>query len=469
MTKKKTDTETLELTIQDVGYRGRGVGRDANQVVFVPGVIEGERVRVRVTHRHKRFADAQLLEVLDPSPQRIAPACPLALRASSEEGAPAYPCVGCAYQHMAYEEEVRMKQRQLESLLKRMAKLDEVPFSEPVGSPLALGYRNKIRLHGGTYQGKRVLGYVGANNHSVLDVPRCLLAHETINARLAELRGDVPSSSLSQEQRSANPMAPPAGPTDSQNIPPSSSPPSLRASVVQTPPSSFLQSLRRSAEVTFRWTEADGVLESIRGVKRMSGELTEHSVLGDLTVPAGGFYQINPGVADLVVEYVRGHLGGSDCGHVLDLYCGVGVFGLAAGLAGKRVWGVDSDGRAIACAAKNVEQMLGGGDATEGPERDVVFEEGRVEYAVKEMLDTAPLDDTLAIVDPPRTGLDRRVVEALTANAPRELVYVSCAPDTLARDLVPLVASGYRVKEVKLFDMFPRTACFETVVVMGRE
>jgi 23S rRNA (uracil1939-C5)-methyltransferase len=367
-----------------------------------------------------------------------------------------------------------MKQRQLESVLKRMAKLEEVPFSEPVGSPLSLAYRNKIRLHGGTYQGKRVLGYVGANNHSVLDVSRCLLACEAINGLLAELRGEGegPGAEVGSRESEAGEgrgSACKSTCTSTNTQDRTSARTSTRQSSPSSSEKSWLESLRRSAEVTFRWTEADGVLEAVRGVKRMSGELTEHSVLGDLTVPAGGFYQVNPAVADLMVEYVRGLLGGSECGHVLDLYCGVGVFGLAAGLAGKRVWGVDSDGRAIACAAKNVARILGEGDAAEGPERDVIFEEGRVEYAVEEMLDTAPLDDTLAIVDPPRTGLDRQVIEALTANAPRELIYVSCAPDTLARDLAPLVASGYQVKEAKLFDMFPRTACFETVVVMKRQ
>ncbi len=426
MTDNNTDNSTLELTIQDIGYRGRGVGRLENQVVFVPGVIEGERVRVRVTHRHKRFADAELVEVLEPSPMRVVPECPLALRASSEEGAPGYPCVGCSYQHMAYEEEVRMKQRQLESLLTRLAKLEEVPFSDPVASPLPLGYRNKIRLHGGTYKGQRVLGYVGANNHSVLDVPGCPLAHEAINVRLAELRGEE----------------------------------------------GWLNGLRRSAEVTFRWTEADGVCEAIRGVKRMKGELTERSVLGELTVPAGAFYQVNTAVADLLVEHVRGLIRESGFGHVLDLYCGVGVFGVAAAMEGKRVWGVDSDERAVACAVKNVERVLGREENHEWTRMDtnrgVSFEVGLVEQVVNEMLGSSPLDDTLVIVDPPRTGLDRRVGKALAGKAPRELIYVSCAPDMLARDLVPLTGAGYRVKDVKLFDMFPRTACFETVVRMLR-
>jgi tRNA/tmRNA/rRNA uracil-C5-methylase (TrmA/RlmC/RlmD family) len=368
-----------------------------------------------VTHRHKRFADAELVEVIEPSPARVTPECSLALRASGEEGGLAYPCVGCAYQHVAYDEEVRIKQRQLESLVQRMAKLEDASFSEPVASPLSLGYRNKIKLHGGTYKGKRVLGYVGANNHSVLDVPRCPLAPEAINTRLAELRGEE----------------------------------------------GWLQALRRSAEVTFRYTEADGVCESVRGVKRMKGELTERSVLGDLTVPAGGFYQVNTAVADLLVEYVRAILARSDCGYVLDLYCGVGVFGLAAGLEGRNVWGIDSDERVIRCATENAQRLV--------PDANIHFETAHAERAVKEMLERSPLEDTLAIVDPPRSGLDRHVSAALTDHAPSDLIYVSCAPDTLARDLVPLTGAGYRVKDVKLFDMFPRTACFETLVVMERE
>ncbi len=416
----------LDLTIEDVGYRGRGVGRDSGKVVFVPGVIVGERVRVRITHRHKRFADAELLEVLEPSPMRVAPTCPLALRPSHEDGARPYPCVGCAYQQMAYEEEVRMKQRQLVSLLKRIAKLETLPLTGPVSSPRAMGYRNKIRLHGGTYKGERVLGYVGANNHSVLDVPCCPLAREPINVRLAELRNQP----------------------------------------------GWLQSLRRSAVVTLRYTEADGVLESVRGVQRMKGELTEPSVLGELTVPAGGFFQVNTAVANLLVGHLREVIRESACGHVLDLYCGVGVFGLAAALEGRAVWGVDSDERAIACARKNAKRLLDAG-CTEGKTSEhasqrVSFEEAKVERVVNEILGRSSVEDKLAVLDPPRFGLEPSVTAALAAHGPRELVYVSCAPDKLARDLAALVEAGYTLQDVKLFDMFPRTACFETVAVLQR-
>ncbi len=447
MTEENKDAGSIELTIQDVGYRGRGVARHQGRVVFVPGVIEGERVRVRVTHRHKRFFDAELVEVIEPSPMRVAPECPLALRAGSDGAAPAYPCVGCVYQHVAYEEEVRMKQRQLESLIERIAKLDSVSFSAPVPSPLSLGYRNKITLHGGSYKGKRVLGYVGANNHSVLDVPSCPLACEAINVRLAELRGE----GTTEEGRGST-CTSTCKSTEALDHT------STRTSAHESSP--WIRSLRRSAEVTFRWTETDGVCEAVRGVKRLKGELTEQSAIGDLSVPAGGFYQVNTAVANLLVEYVRAAIADSTCGHVLDLYCGVGVFGLAAGLEGKNVWGVDSDERVIHYAKENAQRML--------PDANVHFEMARTERAVKEMLERSPLDDTLLIVDPPRIGLERCVTDALEASGPCELIYVSCAPDTLARDLAAIATAGYRVEEMKLFDMFPRTACFETVVVMGK-
>lgn len=409
------DESGIVLTIQDVGYRGRGVGRDEGQVIFVPGVIAGERVRVRVTHRHKRFCDAQLVEILEPAPDRVAPVCPLALRAATETGAPAFPCVACVYQHVAYDEEVRIKQRQLGALLQRVGGLHQSPLCDPVGSPDALGYRNKIRLHGGRYQGRRVLGYVGANNHSVLDVPRCPLACDAINERLSELRGEA----------------------------------------------GWLEGLRGSAEVVLRWTPTDGVLESIRGEKRMKGDLTERSALGDLTVPAPTFYQVNVAVANRLIEAVQGVVADSECGHVLDLYCGVGCFGLAAARLGRAVWGVDQDKRAVRCANGNAIRL--------GVESLCNVAAASVERAASEMLARAPRDDTLAIVDPPRFGLDKSVREAFVAAPPRQLIYVSCAPDTLARDLKRLGEAGYAVEQIQMFDMFPRTACFETLVVLTRQ
>ena len=221
----------------------------------------------------------------------------------------------------------------------------------------------------------------------------------------------------------------------------------------------WLQSLRRSATVTLRRTETDGVLDAVRGIKRLSGELTEKSAVGDLTVPASGFYQVNPAVADLLVKHVQGLIEASTCGHVLDLFCGVGVFGLVAGLAGKRVWGIDSDERAIHAAQQNAKAR----DLA-----DVSFESGNVEECLDEMLTASPMEDTLIILDPPRSGLEQRICEALVAAAPREVIYVSCAPDTLSRDLTRLALPSLPLKQVKLFDMFPRTACFETVVHMAR-
>ncbi|NQU41466.1 MAG: class I SAM-dependent RNA methyltransferase [Lentisphaerae bacterium] len=406
---EKAPDPIVELLIEDVGYRGRGVGRFEGRVVFVPGTIEGERVRVRIRHEHKSFSDGQLLEVLDPSPARVTPACPLALQPVELEGAPSFPCVGCAYQHMDYTAEVALKQAQLVALLKRIGHLENLPFLDPVAAPSPQAYRNKITLHGGRFQGQPVLGYVGANNVSVLDVPACGLAHEAINTRLAELRAEE----------------------------------------------GWLAALRRSSTVQLRYTEADGVGESIRNVKRYTDLLTEASPLGDVRVPAGSFYQVNPAVADLLLAQVQGLIEASSCTSVLDLYCGVGLFSLAAGLAGKTVQGIDCDDNVINAARQNAaDRSL---DA-------VSFEVAQAEEVIGAVLDQVAKKDTLLILDPPRTGLDKRVTDALVASPPRELIYVSCAPDTLARDLERLGKAGYRITQIQLFDMFPRTACFETVV-----
>jgi len=406
---EKAPDPVVDLEIEDVGYRGRGVGRHEGRVVFVPGTIEGEKVRVRITHTHKRFADGQLLELLEPSPARVEPACPLALQPATHAGASSYPCVGCAYQHLDYAAEVAMKQGQLVALLKRIGHLEDLPLAAPVPAPEPQGYRNKITLHGGRFQGAPVLGYVGANNHSVLDVPACGLAHDAINQRLAELRAEE----------------------------------------------GWLASLRRTTTVQLRHSEADGVSESIRGVKRHSAVLTERSPLGDVQVPAGSFYQINPAVADLLFAKVQALIEASTCPSVVDLYCGVGLFSLAAGLAGKAVQGIDCDEGVIEAARQNAAAR-----DLEG----VVFDIARAEECVVPLLASIRKKETLLILDPPRTGLDKLVTEALVAAPPRELIYVSCAPDTLARDLAQLVTAGYEIKQVQLFDMFPRTACFETVV-----
>lgn len=389
----------VELDIVDVAYGGRGVGRLDGMAVFVPGCLEGERVRARLDAVHKRYAEAALLAVLTPSAHRVEPACPLADR-----------CPGCAYQHVDYPEEVAIKQRQLAALLRRLGGLESVSMAEALPAPGELGYRNKIVLHAGP-DGE--LGYYGRDNRTVIDVERCPLAVDAINADIAAVRADK----------------------------------------------TFMQSLPPRSSVTFRWTQADGVRHWKDG-DSAGGPVTEKTPHGEIRLPAAGFAQVNNAVADKLVEVATHWIRTQAPEFLIDLYCGAGIFALAAAQAGvPHVLGVEVNGPAIRAAKANAHQHK---------QMAVTFVEGDAAAVFDKAIQQVDADRTAVIVDPPREGLSPALCESLLKHLPAALLYISCSPDTLARDLKRLTAAAYQVESCRLLDMFPRTAHFETMTILRR-
>ncbi len=396
--------DTLDVTIHEVAYPGRGVARHEGLVYFVPGVLEGETVTIRVTRTRKRYAEADLVDVIEPSPHRVAPTCPLA-----------DDCPGCRYQHMDYAEEVSTKQKQLASLLQRMGGLETCPDIKVIPSPVDLGYRNKIVLHGQQQGDHAVLGYFGKDNRTVLDVEACPLACPAINEAIAKVRDSGEVSVPKQDTLS----------------------------------------------VTFRHTAKEGV--SCWHDRPPHGVLlTENTVLGELEVPAGSFFQVNSAVCDALISAIQAIVEQSGYQRVVDLYAGVGVFALAAARAGApRVIAVDTDQRAIAAARRNAVALGVHQFRTSAMRADEALE--------KLASENDNLRDTCIIVDPPRAGLSPSAIDQLKEMGTGCIVYISCSPDNLARDLKKLTGEAYAVQDVQLFDMFPRTPHFETLVVLTRK
>ena len=410
--------EAFDLTVDDVAFGGKAIGRHEGKVCFVPGALPGERVRVRPVHDREAFTDAELVAVLDPSPDRIPPACPLALSPniqSSVLSLQSRPCPGCSYQHVAYAVELALKQRQFESHLERHAGVSREVCRPPVAAPVPLGYRNKMVLHA-QLDGRDVrVGYYAADNATVIDVPACPLAMEPINACLAERRADP----------------------------------------------SFRRTLRDAMSLTFRWTERDGALWWRGQAGEKDVWLVEATVLGPLSVPRGSFYQVNPAMANLLVGAVRDRLAGLQPAAAVDLFCGIGVFALAAALAGvPRVAGVDVDGPGLKAAAYNARQRQ---------LASIAWHAGTADEGLGNLAADFPWRDTVLIVDPPRTGLGREVIRQIGRHRPARTIYISCAADTMTRDAKWLQEAGYRVESSQLFDMFPRTAHFESVTEFTRE
>jgi len=402
---------TVTLKIDKTVYGGDGLGRLGDgRVAFVPGAYAGETVKAEIVEQKKRFVKTRLVSVEEAIPERLA------------EAGPTVP--GMVYADVAYAAEIRFKQDQLENFLWKVAQtvlpLEVVPATAP------LAYRNKVVYHTERQHGKWVLGYREEPDHRVVDVEKDPLACPAINAALPAIRSAV-FTLITQGARTVR------------------------------------QSAKAADNVTIRHTARDGVKWWL-GEPPANLELCEQTAGLKFAVSADGFYQVNPQMADRLVAAVRDeYLSGVDAApHVLDLYCGVGVFGLCCAQAAKasvpdpiRLVGIESGRAAVACAKKNAAAL--------GIPANFFCE--RVGGSLTRI--KAGAHHTV-IVDPPRGGLEPNVAPWLARLPAPRILYVSCDPATLTRDLAVLTRT-YDITHVKLFDLFPRTARFETFVALERK
>ena len=392
----------LDLKIEDVAYRGPGIAHHEGLVIFVDRVAPGERIEAEITSCKKNFAEARVLRLLEPSPHRIPPCTQVADGTSLP---------GCVYDFLDYPTEVEVKHRQMLGLLRQVPGIREAALP-PFASPAELKYRNKIVLH--VQRAGREpahIGYYGDDNRTVVDIERCPLACDAINFAWAAQRDEA------------------------------------------------RRKLENGQRITLRWTPADGVASWVDQASETAPMLTEESPVGPMKVPLDGFYQVNTAVAGELVRQVRDWYARaaaeSGTRHLLDLYCGVGVFALACAADGAApVLGIESVRPAIAAARQN-SRALG---------QAATFHCARVEEAARTGFGDLDLSRYLVIADPPRQGLDPNVIDTLGNGRAPHLIYAACDPATLARDVKRLASFGYRLRAARMLDMFPRTRHFETAV-----
>lgn len=433
------------------------------KAVFVPFVLEGEKVEVRLSDEKPGFARATVESIAEPSPHRVQPQCPYFTR-----------CGGCHYQHISYEHQLQIKEAILRETLRRTAKLElELPIQVHPSTPW--NYRNRSRLQLRT-QPEFLIGYFKPGSQEVLAVEECPISSPLINRGIAELwrlgrSGKVPDGINEVEffasaddaqllvelgcSGDAKRAAVRAFAEDLQDTEPGI------AGVVafqQKSSGKFPDRRVRRPPDNRRDGDATDVLVGI-------GEhsLTYNTKRGAFRVSAGSFFQANRYLIDELVEIVTEKRSGEVA---FDLYAGVGLFSTALARDFRHIVSVElsqtstgdlpynlpSNGEAVQATTEQYLARL------ENPER---IGKGRV------LLHTFDKPD-LAVVDPPRTGLGESVARRLGKLGAPQLVYVSCDPATLARDLRILLAAGYRVAQSHLVDMFPQTYHIESVLILGR-
>src|SRR5215475_2213430 len=415
--------EVLDLAVTGVAHGGWCVARDAGgRVVFVRHALPGERVRARVTDATASFARAEAIEVLRASPDRVPPRCPHARPGG---------CGGCDWQHADLAAQRRLKAEVVRDQLRRIAGVDRAVTVEPVaGDEDGLGWRTRVRFSvgpGGT------AGLLAHRSHDVVEVGDCPIAHPLVRAAEVTGRGWAPA-------RSVEVAASPAS--------------GERAVIVTT---------AQSAAATQLAADADTVLRAGRGAGLTTltgrGSLRHRAAGRWWRVSAGAFWQVHPGAADALSAAVLDVLRPRPGEVALDLFCGAGLF------AGALAAAVGPDGTVIAV------------DADRSAVRDARHNLRRTPRARVHAADAAAAlarggwpPPALAVLDPPRTGVPRQVIDLLVASGAdlRAVAYVSCDPATLARDIAVFAGHGWRLDGLRAFDIFPMTHHVECVAALTR-
>ncbi len=415
------NSDLLTVKLDKLTYGGDALGRlpDATpgaqgRAVFVPFALPGETVRARLVEEKRGHLRAELVEVLQPVPERILPRC-------KHFGI----CGGCAYQHISYPDQLRAKTGILRDQLVRIGKFQNPPLDEDmVPSPLEWNYRNNLQFHLSP-QGK--LGYIGANDRGFVPISECHLPEAILDEVWPQLEFD---SDLGLDRVSLR-----AGTDGERMLILESHNPELPELELEA----SLSVIHLTGEDALVLAGDDALNISVNG-------RTFH-------ISAASFFQVNTHMAGKMVEYLLDHLPFSPATTLLDVYCGVGLF--SAFFAGrvKRVLGVEVSPSACDDYSINLDEF-----------DNVELYQAPAELVLP-ILEVSP---DVVILDPPRAGLDKRALDALLALSPACIAYVSCDPSTLSRDLARLVGGGYRLVRITPFDLFPQTYSIESISILEK-
>ncbi len=442
----------MRLTIEKLVYGGDGLSHlpaddsGRGKAVFLPFVLAGEKVEASVTEQKPGFVRAQAGNVIEASPQRVIPPCPYFGR-----------CGGCHYQHAGYEHQLEIKREILRETLRRTAKLELSSEIQVHGSP-PWNYRNRSRLQVQTAPFSA--GYFKIRSHELLPVEECPISSPLINRGIKALwesgrAGSVPAG-IREVEFFANA-------DDAQLMVELSCSFEARRAPIRAWAEEFQGAMPEICGlVAFRDSKGRQAPDTLLSVG--SNHLTYETKKAAHRVSAGSFFQVNRHMTDQLVELVTAGQSGE---LALDLYAGVGLFSTALAGDFHHIFSVESSQTSSADLSYNLPENGESVQASTEQYLARLEENRRVGKGEFSPQSTHTLD--LAVVDPPRSGLGERVARKLaTLGAPR-VVYVSCDPATLARDLVVLLAAGYRIAQVHLVDLFPQTYHLETVVHLMRQ
>jgi 23S rRNA (uracil1939-C5)-methyltransferase len=431
--------ERIEVEVDSLAFGGRGVARADGFVVFVAGALPGDRVLAEVTKSKRNFAEARAVDLLRPSPDRVADSC-----VHEDE-----PCPGAPWQGLPYERQLAHKSEQVDDALRRIGGLDGYEL-EPIEPAVERWrYRNKLEYTFGERDGEAVIGFHARGRWDVVvGVEDCLLASERGNAARNEVREwarreTVPAYDRREREGVLRNLVVREGWRTGQ----------IQTRLV-TSPARFPRppvDLHTVIEGDSGGTEGPtGVL----GAERLREELSGLR----LEISHGAFFQTNTEMAERLYAVAAEYAGLSGSERVFDLYCGIGTIGLTMAARAGEVWGLELVPEAIADATRNAEANR---------ISNATFVTGSARTGVRPLLERAGKPD-IVILDPPRAGLSQKIVRRVLECDAKRIVYVSCNPTTLAPNAAQLTEAGYTLRRVRPVDMFPQTPHIECVALLEK-
>jgi len=441
--------DVVEITCTDlIAKTGQAVGRSGGMVVYVLGPLPGERARVRIETVKAKYAVADLIELIERSPERVEPFCGVF-------GI----CGGCQVQHLAYPAQLRWKRGLVENALSRLGGIANPPVQAPIGMDHPRAYRNKMALVAQPGNADAAFGFYAARSHDVVAIERCPIVMERLDATIGQLWDAARDPATARAFAGARHVIARAGLASGETV----------VSVTTDRASSTLAAV--AGPLAAKLPGTIGISNSfeppsenaVMGRRNVTvyGNAEMHEAIDGIgfRVSPASFFQVNSEMVGKIFAYLSPQA--RTTGRIIDLYCGAGTFALFFAKAGARVVGIEENPHAVREAKANA--------ALNGVEERTAFVNGRVEATLRSKLGQDALAAAdVVFLDPPRKGSDEAALGALVRARVPHVWYLSCNPATLARDLAHLVAGGYRLGGVQPFDMFPQTGHIEALATLHR-
>lgn len=453
--------DVLTVKIEDMGHDGEGIGKCEGYTLFVKDTVIGDLAEVKVIKAKKNYGYARLMRLIEPSPHRVAPICPVAR-----------PCGGCQLQMLDYAEQLRFKEKKIAQNLQRIGGMTEIPMEPIVGMESPFRYRNKAQFPiGQDKNGKLITGFYAGRTHQIMENRNCYLGVEQNEEILNRILAWMEENGVSAYQEETG-----KGLVRHVLIRFGFTTKEIMVCLVVNG-----KKLPAEKKLIQSLTELEGMTSITLSVNRertnviMGKEIrclwgqefiTDYIGTVKYQISPLSFYQVNPVQTEKLYSLALEYAGLTGEETVWDLYCGIGTISLFLAQKAKKVYGVEIVPEAIADAKNNAK--INGIENAEFfvGKSEEVLPEYYEKYAKKHPGEHAHAD--VIVVDPPRKGCEENLLRTMADMQPDRIVYVSCDSATLARDLKILQELGYEVRKVRGVDQFPMTCHVETVVLLSK-